>query len=214
MKSQLFLGAMALLGGYGALQWHGWMHMNVGDLVMFFFLANLFFDPVQVIGNQYTQALTAMAGAERYFRLMDLEPEWSDAATAKPLPRIRGRVEFAAVHFEYERGRKVLDDVSFTVEPGQTVALVGHTGSGKTTIVGLLQKFHLPTGGRVLVDGRDLLDVTSDSLRGQMGSVQQNNFLFAGTVLDNIRLARPNATEAEVHAALKALDCEDLIEAL
>ncbi len=108
----------------------------------------------------------------------------------------------------------MLNDISFTVEPGQTVALVGHTGSGKTTIVGLLQKFHLPTGGRVLVDGRDLLDVTSDSLRGQMGSVQQNNFLFAGTVLDNIRLARPNATEAEVHAALKALDCEDLIEAL
>jgi len=214
LKSQLFLGAMALLGGCGALRWHGWLHMEVGDLVMFFFLANLFFDPVQVIGNQYNQALTAMAGAERFFRLMDLEPEWRDAPAATAIARIQGRVEFQSVHFAYDPGRPVLNDISFTVEPGQTVALVGHTGSGKTTIVGLLQKFHLPTGGRVLVDGRDLLDVTSDSLRGQMGSVQQNNFLFAGTVLDNIRLARPNATEAEVHAALKALDCEDLIEAL
>lgn len=214
MKSQLFLGAMALLGGYGALKWHGWMHMNVGDLVMFFFLANLFFDPVQVIGNQYNQALTAMAGAERYFKMMDLAPEWTDAATAKPLSRINGRVEFKAVHFEYERGRKVLDDVSFVVEPGQTVALVGHTGSGKTTIVGLLQKFYLPTYGRILVDGCDLIDVTSDSLHAQMGSVQQNNFLFAGSVIENIRLARPDATVEEVRNVLRTLDCIDLIEAL
>jgi ATP-binding cassette subfamily B protein len=214
MKSQLFLAVMALFGGYGALHWHGWLHMEVGDLVMFFFLANLFFDPVQVIGNQYNQALTAMAGAERFFRLMDLEPEWTDAPTAKPLARIDGRVEFQAVHFAYDPGRPVLADVSFVVEPGQTVALVGHTGSGKTTIVGLLQKFHLPTAGRVLVDGRDLLDLTSDSLHAQMGSVQQNNFLFAGSVSENIRLARPDATDEEVRAALRALDSLDLIEAL
>ncbi len=214
MKSQLFLGAMALLGGYGALQWQGWLHMDVGDLVMFFFLANLFFEPVQVIGNQYNQALTAMAGAERFFRLMDLEPDWRDAPAAKPLPHIHGRVEFEAVHFEYEPGRRVLEDISFVVEPGQTVALVGHTGSGKTTIVGLLQKFYLPTRGRVRVDGIDLLDVTSESLHSQMGSVQQNNFLFAGSVIENIRLGRREATVAEVHAALEALDCADLIESL
>lgn len=214
MKSQLFLGAMALLGGYGALRWHGWLHMDVGDLVMFFFLANLFFEPVQVIGNLYNQALTAMAGAERFFRLMDLEPEWTDAPTATPLPRISGRAEFESVHFEYEPGRRVLEDISFTVEPGQTVALVGHTGSGKTTIAGLLQKFHLPTRGRVLVDGCDLLTVTSDSLHAQMGSVQQNNFLFAGSVIDNIRLARPDATREQVRAALRALDCLELMEGL
>ena len=99
-------------------------------------------------------------------------------------------------------------------EPGQSVALVGHTGSGKTTLVGLLQKFYLPTGGRVLVDGMDLNTVTSDSLRSQMGSVQQNNFLFSGSVLDNIRFARPEATEADVRATLAALDCLDLLEAL
>src|ERR1043166_1983107 len=85
MKSQLFLGTMALVGGYGALKWQGWMHMDVGDLVMFFFLANFFFEPVQVIGNQYNQALTAMAGAERYFRLIDLKPEWTDAPVATAL---------------------------------------------------------------------------------------------------------------------------------
>lgn len=214
MKSQLFLGAMALLSGYGALEWHGWLHMEVGDMVMFFFLANFFFDPVQVIGNQYNQALSAMAGAERYFRLIDLQPEWTDAPTALPLPPIRGRVEFQAVSFAYEPGRPVLNDVSFVAEAGQTVALVGHTGSGKTTIVGLLQKFYLPTRGTILVDNVDLLGVTGDSLHRQMGSVQQNNFLFAGSVLENICLARPEATEAEVRATLRALDCLDFLESL
>jgi ATP-binding cassette subfamily B protein len=214
MKSQLFLGAMVLLGGYGALRWSGWSRMEVGDLVTFFFLANFFFDPVQVIGNQYNQALSAMAGAERFFRLIDLEPEWQDRTEAKALLPIRGRVEFQHVHFEYEPGRPVLTDVSFVAEPGQTVALVGHTGSGKTTVVGLLQKFYLPTAGRVLVDGHDLLEATSYSLHRQMGSVQQNNFLFAGTVLDNIRFARPEAAEADVRATLIALDCLDLLERL
>ena len=214
MKSQLFLGAVALLSGYGALRWQGSMHREVGDLVMFFFLANFFFDPVQVIGNQYNQALSAMAGAERFFRLIDLKPEWQDAPAAKALPPIQGRVEFREVQFEYESGRPVLADITFVAEAGQTVALVGHTGSGKTTLVGLLQKFHLPTRGRVLVDGHDLFEVTSDSLHAQMGSVQQNNFLFAGSVSDNIRFARPEASEAEVRATLQALDCLDLIEAL
>ena len=214
LKSQLFLGAMALLGAFGALRWHGWLHMEVGDLVMFFFLANLFFDPVQAIGNQLNQALMAMAGAERFFRMQDQKPEWRDAADAKTLPTIQGRVEFESVNFEYKAGRPVLEDISFAVEPGQSVALVGHTGSGKTTLVGLLQKFYLPARGKIFVDGFDLNSVTSDSLRSQMGSVQQNNFLFTGTVLDNIRLARPAATEAEVRATVAALDCLDLLEAL
>jgi len=214
LKSQLFLGAMALLGAFGALRWHGWLHMEVGDLVMFFFLANLFFDPVQAIGNQLNQALMAMAGAERLFRMLDQKPEWSDTADAKVLPPINGRVEFQSVNFEYKPGRPVLADISFTVEPGQSVALVGHTGSGKTTLVGLLQKFYLPVGGKVSVDNYDLNSITSDSLRSQMGSVQQNNFLFSGSVLDNIRFARPEATEADVRAVLKSLDCLDLLDGL
>jgi ATP-binding cassette subfamily B protein len=214
LKSQFFMGAMALLGAFGALRWHGWLHMEVGDLVMFFFLANLFFEPVQVIGNQLNQALMAMAGAERLFRMLDQPPVWQDAADAKTLPPIQGRVEFQGVNFEYQPGRRVLKDISFVATPGQSVALVGHTGSGKTTLVGLLQKFYLPTVGCVLVDNFDLNTVTSDSLRSQMGSVQQNNFLFSGSVLDNIRFARPDATEAEVLACLKTLDCPDLLEAL
>src|SRR5450432_737322 len=214
LKSQLFLGAMALLGAFGALRWHGWLHMEVGDLVMFFFLASLFFDPVQAIGNQLNQALMAMAGAERLFRMLDQKPEWQDAPEAKLLPAIKGRVEFRAVHFEYKPGRPVLVDISFVAEAGQTVALVGHTGSGKTTLVGLLQKFYLPISGSMSVDGVDLNAVTSDSFRSQMGSVQQNNFLFSGSVLDNIRFARPAATEADVRATLAALDCIDLLDAL
>lgn len=214
MKSQLFLGVMVLLGGYGTLQWHGWGHMDVGDLVMFFFLANLFFEPVQVIGDRYNQALTAMAGAERLFRMLDQEPEWRDSPSARPLPPVEGRVEFDSVHFEYIPGRPVLEDISFVAEAGQTVALVGHTGSGKTTIAALLQKLYLPGRGRVLIDGHNLLDVTSDSLHAQMGGVQQNNFLFSGSVLDNIRFARPQATESDVREVLRALDCLDLIETL
>ena len=214
MKSQLFLGAMALVGGYGTLTWTGWGHMEVGDLVIFFFLANLFFEPIQAIGNQYNQALAAMAGAERYFRLLDRPPEWRDAPDARPLPALRGRVAFENVGFAYEPGRPVLTDVSFVAEPGQTIALVGHTGSGKTTLVSLLQKFHLPTSGRVLVDDLDLAAITSASLHTHMGSVQQNNFLFTGTVADNIRFARPEATDDAIRATLRALDCLDLIEAL
>jgi ATP-binding cassette subfamily B protein len=214
MKSQLFLGATALLAGYGALQPHSWLRVEVGDLVMFFFLANLFFDPVQNIGNQYNQALTAMAGAERLFRLLDQKPDWCDAPQARPLPAVQGRVEFQSVDFEYKPGRPVLRGISFVAEPGQTVALVGPTGSGKTTIAALLQKFHLPTRGTVRIDGHDLADVTTESILRQMGSVQQNNFLFSGTIIDNIRLARPNASEADVRATLAALDCLDLIEAL
>jgi ABC-type multidrug transport system fused ATPase/permease subunit len=214
MKSQLFLGVMALLGGYGALKWHGWAHMEVGDLVMFFFLANLFFEPVQVLGDRYNQALTAMAGGERLYRLLDQDPEWRDAPTAKPLPPVRGRVEFQDVHFEYHAGRPVLSNITFTAEAGQTVALVGHTGSGKTTIAALLQKFYLPTRGNVLIDAHNLLDVTSDSLHAQMGSVQQNNFLFSGSVLDNIRFARPDATEEDVRRTLQTLDSLDMVESL
>jgi ABC-type multidrug transport system fused ATPase/permease subunit len=214
MKSQLFLGVMALLGGYGALRWQGWAHMEVGDLVMFFFLANLFFEPVQVMGDRYNQALTAMAGAERLFRLLDQEPEWRDSPTAKALPSVQGRVAFESVYFQYQPDRPVLSDVSFHVEPGQTVALVGHTGSGKTTIAALLQKLYLPTRGRICLDGIDLLAVTSQSLHAQMGNVQQNNFLFSGSIIDNIRFARPGATGAEVRQTLRALDCLDMIEAL
>lgn len=212
LKSQLFLGAMALLGSYGALRGQGWLHMRVGDVVMFFFLANLFFEPVQAIGNQLNQALTAMAGAERLFRLLDEKPDWQDPPEARPLESLSGQVAFENVDFEYQSGRQVLSGITFRADPGQTVALVGPTGSGKTTIVGLLQKFYLPTKGRLLVDGVDLHSIPSSSLRSRMGSVQQSNVLFSSTLLENIRFARPDASDSQVRAILETLGCWDVFE--
>lgn len=218
LNSQFFVAILLLFGGWRVF--HG--DMGVGDLITFFLLANQFFAPIAIIGNQYNQALIAMAGAERVFRLIDVKPDWEDDPQARPLPDPRGagkktvglRVEFRQVTFGYDPARPVLHDVSLTAEPGQTIALVGHTGSGKSSIINLAAKFYLPTAGSVWVDGCDLRDVTSESLHRQMGMVQQQNFLFSGTVRDNIRQARPEATDDEVRAAAAKLDCLDLLEAL
>ncbi len=213
LNSQFFVAILLLFGGWRVFE--GAMSMDA--LIQFFFLSNFFFSPIAVIGNQYNQALVAMAGAERVFRLIDTKPDWEDAPAAAPLPEVRGqgvRVEFRDVSFGYDPARLVLHGVSFAVEPGQTVALVGHTGSGKSSIINLAAKFYLPTHGELLLDGREVRTLTGHSLHRQMGMVQQQNFLFSGTVLENIRLARPEATEAEVRAAAAQLDCLDLLEAL
>jgi len=225
LNSQFFVAIMLLFGGWRVF--HG--AMGVGDLITFFLLANQFFSPITVIGNQYNQALIAMAGAERVFRLIDTEPEWVDAPEARALPdpregvpaaasaavAVRGaRVEFRRVAFAYDPGRPVLHDLSFVAEPGQTVALVGHTGSGKSSIINLVAKFYLPTEGELLIDGVEIRRITGASLHRQMGMVQQQNFLFTGTVLDNLRLSRPDATLAEARAAAAQLDCLDLFEQL
>jgi ATP-binding cassette subfamily B protein len=188
--------------------------MEVGDLVGFFFMANLFFSPILILGNQYNQAMTAMAGAERLFALLDLKPEWTDPPDAVHLPDLQGRIEFEQVTFGYDAERPVLHDITFRVEPGQTVALVGHTGSGKSSIINLVSKFYLPQQGRILVDGRDLYGIASESLHQHLGIVLQQNFLFFGTVADNIRYGKPGATEDEIRLALRQLGCEDLITSL
>jgi ATP-binding cassette subfamily B protein len=123
-------------------------------------------------------------------------------------------VEFRGLSFGYDPARPVLHDINFVAEPGQTVALVGHTGSGKSSIINLVSKFYLPTSGELLIDGREIHTLTSRSLHRQMGMVQQQNFLFSGTVLENLRLAKPEATDAEVRAAAASLDCLDILEAL
>jgi len=213
LNSQFFIAVLLMLGGWRTL--HG--AMAGGDLIQFFFLANLFFSPIATIGNQYNQALIAMAGAERVFRLIDAQPDWEDDPAATPLPGAPGtgmRVEFRDITFGYDPARPVLRDINFTVAPGQTVALVGHTGSGKSSIINLVSKFYLPTGGALLVDGREIRTVTGHSLHRQMGMVQQQNFLFTGTVMENIRLSKPGATEAEVREAARQLDCLDLFDAL
>ena len=237
LNNQFFIAALLLLGGWRVF--HG--DMEVGELVTFFFFANLFFNPITVLGNQYNQALVAMAGAERVFRLIDRRPEWTDSPGATDLgaeseehgtretktigiadlpstpraPLAKGiDLEFRNVTFAYEPGRPVLRDVSFRAAPGQTVALVGHTGSGKSSIINLATKFYLPDAGEILVDGREIRSITSRSLHRRIGIVTQQNFLFTGSVLDNIRFARPEASEAEVRAALAALGCADLPEQL
>jgi ATP-binding cassette subfamily B protein len=206
LNSQTFIVVLLIVGGYRVLQPSD--PMPIGDLVGFFFMSNLFFSPILIIGNQYNQALTAMAGAERLFALLDTPPD------AVKLTDVSGRVEFRNVTFGYDAARPVLHDVNFIAETGQTIALVGHTGSGKTSIINLVSKFYLPQQGEILIDGRDLLTINSDSLHHRMGIVLQQNFLFYGTVADNIRFGKPNATEAEILQALDQLGCRDLLDAL
>jgi len=213
LNSQFFVAILLLVGGWRVF--HG--EMSMGSLITFFLLANQFFAPISIIGNQYNQALIAMAGAERVFRLIDIKPDWVDDPAAADLPVVPGRgarVEFRDVTFGYDPARPVLHGINFTAEPGQTVALVGHTGSGKSSIINLVAKFYLPTAGEVVVDGREIRMLTGLSLHRQMGMVQQQNVLFTGTVMENIRLSRPEATDAEVRAAAASLDCLDIFEAL
>lgn len=228
LNSQFFVATLLMFGGWRVFNGD----MTLGALITFFLLANQFFSPIAIIGNQYNQALVAMAGAERVFRLIDTVPEWVDAPDAVALsdPRVPVagifpvpppllaapgmRVEFRGLTFGYDPTRPVLHDINFVAEPGQTVALVGHTGSGKSSIINLVSKFYLPTSGELLIDGREIRTLTSSSLHRQMGMVQQQNFLFSGTVLENLRLAKPEATDAEVRAAAASLDCLDILEAL
>jgi ATP-binding cassette subfamily B protein len=211
-NSQFFIALLILIGGYRVL--NPQIATPVGNIIQFVFLANLFFDPIKVIGNQYTQALTAMVGAERVFRLLDTKPEWTDPPGAVELEDLEGRVEFRNLGFGYEPERMVLRGITFVAEPGQTVALVGHTGSGKSSIINLISKFYLPGSGELLIDGRNMLEISSDSLHRHLGVVHQQNFLFEGTVLDNIRFSRQHASDQEVIDAARKLDYLDLIEAM
>jgi len=210
LNGQLFLSILLVVGGYQALDGE----VALEALIAFLFLSNAFFNAIPMLGNQYNQALTAMAGAERVFSLLDQQPDWQDASDATSVPALTGRVELRDVTFEYDPGRPVLRGVSLTAEPGQTVALVGHTGSGKSTIMALVAKLYQPSSGAVLVDGRDLATVTSDSLHRQIASVTQELVMFTGSVADNIRFGRPGATDEEVRAAVRSLDVADVIEGL
>lgn len=211
LNAQGFLAALIGVGGWIALDGGG---ASLGDLVTFFFLADLFFSPITIIGGQLSEATLAMAGAERYFRLLDTPPAWADRPDAIACPPLGGQVEFRAVRFAYVPGRPVLHGISFVARPGQVIALVGHTGSGKSTLIGLLAKFQLPLSGQVLLDGHDLDGLRQASVRRQLGFVFQQNFLFAGTIAENVRMARPEATDAELRQAFRDLDCLDLIEGL
>ncbi len=210
LNSQVFIALLLLFGGWRVLH----HETSLGSIVEFFFQSANFFDPIRNLSTQYTQAFTALVGAERVFRLLDTPPDWTDPASAQPIRGLRGHVEFRGVSFGYTPERLVLKDISFEAQPGQTIALVGHTGSGKTSVTNLIAKAYLPASGTLLVDGVDIVNITTPSLRKHLGVVQQANFLFEGTVFDNIRFSRPGATLAEVVDTARKLDCLDLFETL
>ena len=186
----------------------------VGTVVASFLYWDWFMNPIQNFAQFYNQLLMAMAGAERVFHLLDLNPDVQDVAGATALPRITGRVQFEHVTFGYDPSRPVLHGVNFEAQPGQTVALVGATGSGKSSIISLIARFYQPQQGRVLVDGNDIRHVTGESLHKQMGLVLQVNYLFTGTVMENIRYAITSATDDDVINAAKAIGSYDAILSL
>ncbi len=189
--------------------------VSVGMLVAFGTYINMFWTPIMNLSNFYNNLVTNLTAAERIFDILDTEPDIVDAADVAELPEVKGEVEFSHVSFTYDRGTpaetKVLCDVSFSVKPGETIALVGPTGAGKTTIVNLISRFYDIEEGTISVDGYDLTKISIESLRQQMGVMTQDNFIFHGTVRDNILYGKLDATEEEMIAAATAVNAHDFI---
>jgi ABC-type multidrug transport system fused ATPase/permease subunit len=205
--------ATAVVLGYG-----GWLAFNgnisIGILVAFLGYLSNFFDPVQQLSQLYNTFLSAVAALDKITDLLDEEPEVLDSAAARTLDHAAGHVAFEDVRFAYGRGPEVLHGLDLDVPAGTTVALVGHTGAGKSTIAKLLARFYDPTEGRITIDNVDLRDIAQESLRRQLGIVPQEGFLFAGTVADNIAFARPAAERQDVIAAARAVGADEFIERL
>ncbi|MFC3749164.1 ABC transporter ATP-binding protein [Paenibacillus sp. GCM10012306] len=219
--NQAFGPIIEITGGFGTLIlfWLGAYliqsgELTVGLLVAFSTYVSNFWDPINRLGQMYNQLLVAMASSERIFEYLDEKPNVSDKPGAKTLPTIRGDIKFEKVIFEYEKGRAALKGIDLDVKAGQSIALVGHTGSGKSTIINLISRFYDITTGRITIDGQDIRDVTLESLRGQIGVVLQDTFIFSGTIRDNIRFGRLDATDQEVEEAAKAVDAHDFITKL
>ncbi|MDQ3602977.1 MAG: ABC transporter ATP-binding protein/permease [Actinomycetota bacterium] len=209
--------ATALVIGYGGyLVFAG--SLSVGVLTAFLIYVQQFFRPIQLASQVYTQAQAAVAGAERIYSILEEEPEPEDPQDAPKLGPAMGRISFEHVTFAYDPGRPVLHDVDFRVEPGMTVALVGPTGAGKTTIASLIPRFYDATEGRVLIDGRDVTELARKDLRANIGIVLQEPFLFSGTIAENIGYGRSGdpseATRKEVEAAARVVNANDFITAL
>ncbi len=182
-----------------------------GLLVAFTSYVSMFWHPIMNISNFYNQLVTNMSAAERIFEILDIDPDIKDRKDSSPMPPIRGEVRFKNVTFGYDSDQTVLRDVSFTVDEGQTIALVGSTGAGKTTIVNLISRFYEVTDGAVFIDGNNLNDVTLESLRQQIGLMPQDTFLFSASIRENIRYGRLDASDEEIIAAAKAVSAHDFI---
>ncbi|MCC6893467.1 MAG: ABC transporter ATP-binding protein [Anaerolineae bacterium] len=211
------LAIVVVVGGLSLLRnepLFGTAVISLGTMIAFLSYTQQFNRPIQQIAVLWTNIQSAIAGGERIFNLMDEIPAVVDKAGAKPLPQIQGRVEFQDVWAEYKAGEPVLRGVNLTAEPGQTIAIVGPTGAGKTTIINLLPRFYDVTKGSVKIDGVDVRDVIAASLRSQIGIVLQDTFLFSDTVMNNIRYGRLDATDEEVIAAAKLVAADSFIERL
>ncbi len=235
MLSGLAVAAIVLYGGYQAIEGH----ITVGTVVAFIAALSYLFEPIQQLSQLYTTYQSGMAALEKIFQLLDVEPDLTDRHEAHELQRIRGELRFEDVSFAYARRAsakrepardtdadadghpaaqpeevRALEHIDLTIPPGQTVALVGATGAGKSTMAKLVARFYDPTAGRVLVDGHDLREIASDSLRSQMGIVPQEAFLFSGTIRENIAFGRPGADEQQIRDAAAAVGAEEFIAAL
>jgi ATP-binding cassette subfamily B multidrug efflux pump len=196
---------------YTAVKFLGIGAYNVGTLIAFGTYINMFWRPIMNLSNFYNQLITNISGAERIFDIMDTKPDIADLETVDTLPKIKGDVRFENVSFSYDENTKVLNNVSFHIKPGETIALVGPTGAGKTTIVNLISRFYDVKDGSIYIDGHNVKNVSIESLRQQMGIMTQDNFLFSGTIKDNIRYGKLNATDDEIIAAAKAVNAHDFI---
>ena len=186
-------------------------NLSIGTLLAFGTYIGLFWQPIANLGDFYNQLISNVAAAERVFEVLDTPPEIRDEDGVTEMPDIQGTVTFDNVSFSYEDGIPVLKDVSFDIKPGEMIALVGPTGAGKTTVVNLISRFYDAQAGRVLIDGQDVKSVTIESLRHQMGIMTQDNFLFSGTIRDNIRYGKLDATDDEIIAAAKTVNAHDFI---
>lgn len=207
------IGAMMLY--LVGVRFLGFEQVSVGLLVAFGTYINMFWNPIMNLSNFYNNLVTNLTAAERIFDILDTTADITDANDVQELPEIKGNVEFSHVSFTYDKGTpaetKVLEDVSFQVQPGETIALVGPTGAGKTTIVNLISRFYDIESGKILIDGYDLTKVSIESLRQQMGVMTQDNFIFHGTVRDNILYGKLDATEEEMIVAAKAVNAHAFI---
>ncbi|WP_067730051.1 ABC transporter ATP-binding protein [Oceanobacillus damuensis] len=220
-KSAMFRPLVEICDAFGTiilLAFGSYLILNntieIGTFVSFAFFLGMFWEPISRLGQMYNQLLVAMASSERIFEFLDEQPNVEEKKDGYVFKDMKGHIEFDRVEFSYNKERIALHEISLDIKEGQTIALVGHTGSGKSTIANLISRFYDPTAGSVKVDGYDLREVQLDSLRQRISVVLQDTFIFSGTIMENIRFGRPQASDEEVMQAAKVVGADDFIQRL